>query len=59
MPKSYDDEYLEEEDNIYNEDSIENLEENDEINPNESAFIEGYIKEDKKKKHKKKSVKKK
>ena len=59
MDKKFDDDYPEDEDNIYDEDVIEDLEENDEINPSEGAFIEGYVKDSKpKKKLRKKSKKK-
>ena len=50
MPDPYKEVYDEDED-IYTEEGLKELEEEDEISTNEEAFMEGYIK---KKKHKKK-----
>ena len=57
MEREFEGEDLEEDSTIYNEEVVEDLEENDEINPNEGAFMEGYVGE--KKKSKKKKLKKK
>ena len=55
MDKKFDEDSQEDsDDNIYSEETVEDLEENDEINPDEGAFMEGYMKEQKSKKKKKK-----
>jgi len=57
--EEFDDNTKHEDEDVYNEENLEELEESDEISPEEGAFMEGYDKLEKDLEKKKKPKKKK